>query len=81
MAKYHGETFHIRRRISTDPDRYQFMTINDGDEMPPELIKDNKKPTKAEERIKDFAEDLADDGKRNYSNDPTRGRKLKGKKK
>ncbi len=40
-----------------------------------------KKESKIEKRVKDFKEDLADDGKRNYSNDPSKkspGRKKSG---
>ena len=32
------------------------------------------------DRVKDYVEDLLDDGKRNYSNNPNKGRKLSKKK-
>ncbi len=45
-------------------------------------VKEDKKVSKAAAKLADVAEDLADDGKRNYSHDPKRkspGRKKKNK--
>jgi hypothetical protein len=98
MKKYFGETKHIRiDNNKSKQDDYKWFTLQDGDVVPEEveslvLGKEEKAKEKVEDkpkvkkgilnRIKDVAEDLLDDGKRNYSNDPNKkspGRKPKKK--
>ncbi len=69
------------------PDKWNWITLQDGDVVPKEVIpqlKEQEKRIEIEKRIKELEDDLKDDGKRNNSTNKDKkapGRKKKSKKK
>ena len=69
------------------PDKHNWITLQDGDVVPKEVIpqlKEQEKRIEIENRIKELEDDLKDDGKRNNSTNKDKkapGRKKKSKKK
>ena len=67
-------------------DKYMHITLKDGNTVPPEVLPILEKDDKVNElnkRVKALEDDLADDGKRNFSIDESKaspGRKSKSKK-
>lgn len=67
-------------------DKWRWVTLNEGDVIPPEVLSILEKEERHEEakrRVKALEEDLADDNKRNFSTDGNKnspGRKKKSKK-
>lgn len=98
MKKYFGKTKHVRiDNEKSEHDDYKWFTLQDGDVIPeeieslvegkdekPEEVEKPKRNKNVFKRIKEVTEDLLDDGKLNYSNNPKKkrpGRKPKTKSK
>ena len=67
-------------------DKYRWVTLNEGDVVPEDILpilEKEDREAEAKRRVKALEEDLADDGKRNFSDDKSKkspGRKAKSKK-
>jgi hypothetical protein len=83
VKKYFGKTKHIR--VPIDHQDFKWYTLKDGDYIPKEIednfpdFKEEELSEEIEKRIKEIKEDLKDDGKLNYSNNPKK--KSPGRKK
>ena len=68
------------------PDKYRWVTLNEGDVVPDNILpilEREDREAEAKRRVKSLEEDLADDGKRNFSTDESKnspGRKAKSEK-
>ena len=96
MAVFKGSPQSFKRLHKSGND-CDWFTFKDGDVVIEELVElvraqggefvsveEAPKPSDNDKRVQDFKADLADDGKRNFSNDNTKkspGRKKKGRKK
>ena len=85
--KHVGEARNFRFNNPKDhPDKYRWVTLNDGDVVPEDILpilEREDRETEAKRRVKSLEEDLADDGKRNFSTDGSKsspGRKAKSEK-
>ena len=85
MKKYTGPTKSFRfKNPKGSPDEYRWVTLKNGDVVPADIQPFLQKERDKEEvrgKVQDFVDDLADDGKRNFSNDPEKDSPGRPKKK